>query len=241
MKEGCSQDTLFWSLFAVVILIVFFSFFFLVACLLVGWVYLYGGDVVSGIGEQEGVAPEAGVEDGLCPQRSAHSGCLLSPQACHRTALKHSSSKHCFSPQKNRAFAPINAPPLSATLTLVTGGSLWRVSSWSSGALTPPMNTYGDSQASSLTVFFNVLWRSPPNAEHGLSGSGLSCLLSGLFNSFSSVPPGSSDPIGCYWYPFWTTQDGKPVYTLEIRWRSRILWTSWNFRKNWCVCVCVYR
>ena len=108
-----------------------------------------------------------------------------------------------------------------------------------SGALTPPMNTNGDSQASSLTVFFNVLWWSPPNAEHRLSGSALSCLLSDLFNSLSSVPPGSSDPIGCYRYPFWTTQDGKPVYTLEIRWRSRILWISWNFRKNWCVCVYV--
>lgn len=78
---------------------------------------MLGGDVVSGIGEQEGVAPEAGVEDGLCPQRSAHLGCLLSPQACHGTTLKHSSSKHCLSPQRSRAFAPTNSPPLSATLT----------------------------------------------------------------------------------------------------------------------------
>lgn len=200
---------------------------------------MLGGDVVSGIGEQEGVAPEAGVEDGLCPQRSAHLGCLLSPQACHGKALKHSSSKHCFYPQRSRAFAPTDSPPLSATVTLVTDGPLWRVciNSRSSGALTPPVNTDGDSQASNLTGFFNILWT--VSTKCWTWTFWICCLLSGLFSSFSSVPFGL---IWSYWMllmSFWTTQDGRPVYTVEIRWRSRILWTSWQFHEK-LVCVCAW-
>ena len=198
---------------------------------------MLGGDVVSGIGEQEGVAPEAGVEDGLCPQRSAHLGCLLSPQACHGKALKHSSSKHCFYPQRSRAFAPTDSPPLSATVTLVTDGPLWRVciNSRSSGALTPPVNTDGDSQASNLTGFFNILWT--VSTKCWTWTFWICCLLSGLFSSFSSVPSGSSDPIGCCWCLFeqlrmeglctqWKSDGGQEFYELHG-----------NFMKNWCVCV----